>query len=210
METSSFMKPEWISAVANVVTAAGVVLAWRQIKAMNAQTAATVKQAKDDHDRSRREKAVALLAQWSASLTHKSSITRRFVESMDDQQSRDLFKQNKVSIREDQKYLASTALPTWTASSAQLTESEATDVRWITVSYLNSLESVLASWRHNVADRDILEEQFGYLVSLEDGHFILEKFRIAAGGDKTFPAIAEFVSHIRATRQNLAPGKAPI
>jgi len=204
------MNPEWISAIANGVTAIGVFLAWAQIRTMNVQTLAINKQAKDDHERSRREKAVALLAQWSSSLTHKSSITRKLVETMDEHQSRDLFKQNSISMRDDQKALTSTAVPNWDASSKKLTEKESTEVRWVTVSYLNALESVLASWRHNVADRAILEEQFGYLVSHEEGHFILERFRVASGGDKTFPAIGEFANHIRDSRKTPAPGKPPL
>jgi hypothetical protein len=181
-----------------------------QIRAMNAQTLAISKQAKDDHERSRREKAVALLAQWSSSLTHKSSITRKLVEAMDEQQSRDLFKQNSISIRDDQKALTATAVENWDMTSNKLTEKESTEIRWVTVSYLNALESVLASWRHNVADRAILEEQFGYLVSHEEGHFILERFRVASGGNKTFPAIGEFADHIRDSRTNRVPGKPPL
>lgn len=204
------MNPEWISAIANAVTALGVLLALAQIRIMNAQTRAIDSQAKDDHERSRRETSVALLAQWSSSLTHKSSITRKLVETMDERQSRDLFKQNKVSIRDDQKALVSTAVPDWDEKSNSLTAKESTEVRWVTVSYLNALESVLASWRHNVADRTILEEQFGYLVSPEEGHFILENFRVASGGNKTFPAIGEFVNHIRDSRPNRTPGKPPL
>ena len=42
----------------------------------------------------------------------------------------------------------------------------------------------------------MIESQFQYLVNPAKGHFILGKFRQAAGGVKTFPATAAFVAEI--------------
>jgi hypothetical protein len=50
----------------------------------------------------------------------------------------------------------------------------------------------LAAVRHGVADKKIIKEQLSYLMSPEKGHFLLQKFRVAAGGPKNYPAIEEF------------------
>lgn len=75
-------------------------------------------------------------------------------------------------------------------------------MRWEIVTYLNSLESILSAWRHNTADKEMIEEQFRYMVSPKDGHYILEKFREAAGGAHTYPSIDQFVSHLKTVRAN--------
>ena len=78
----------------------------------------------------------------------------------------------------------------------KLTQVQVSQIRWEVVSFLNMLEGVMAAWRHNVADRDIIEEEFQYLVSPEKDHYILKDFRIVAGGKDVFPAIQEFVEKL--------------
>jgi len=56
------------------------------------------KQLKTDHERSRREKSVELLLDWTKNLKENTSLARKIVESLDDEQSRNLFNQEDVRI----------------------------------------------------------------------------------------------------------------
>ncbi len=72
--------------------------------------------------------------------------------------------------------------------------------------YLNLLEVVFASWRHNIADREIIRAEFGHLVTPQKDHFPLDKIRIATG---VYSSIAEFSAFMKQmySRQT---GKGPV
>ena len=78
------------------------------------------------------------------------------------------------------------------------------------MSYLNLVESVLSGWRHNIADRKILEEEFRTLVKDAEGHPLLGAFRKAAGGEASWPALEEFISIVLPSAVLPEPGKPPI
>jgi len=86
---------------------------------------------------------------------------------------------------------------------------EVADIRWQLVRYLNLLESIFVAGRHNVADMDILIEQFGYLVSPREGHHLLKKFREAIGAD-SYPALSELEKILEERRSKPGAGKGPI
>jgi len=58
------------------------------------------------------------------------------------------------------------------------------------VRYLNILESIFVAVRHNVADKDILIEQFGFLLSPREGYHLLKTFRHVLGTEG-YPALSE-------------------
>ena len=62
-------------------------------------------QMKADHERSRREKAVEILFQWSINLKEGNSLARKIVESLNEEQARSLLNQEKICI--NKKYLDS-------------------------------------------------------------------------------------------------------
>ena len=192
----------WISAVANIFIALGVGLAWWSFRG--------------DHERSRREKAIELVSQWAINMNKRGSAARKLVETLDKEKSKSLWKQEPLKIEKKHIGLLRAALEVEVeapnGSDIPLEETQSSELRWQVVTFLNNLESVLSAWRHNVADKEIISEQFRYLVSPTDGHYILEEFRIAAGGNHTYPAIKEFVDHINEELKSKgnSAGKPPV
>jgi hypothetical protein len=191
----------WISAVANIFIALGVGLAWWSFRG--------------DHERSRREKAIELISQWALNMNKRGSAARKLVETLDREKSKLLFNQEPLKIGKNHIGLVRAALEAKVdeteGDEITLDENQSSELRWQVVTFLNNLESVLSAWRHNIADKEIITEQFRYLVSKAEGHYILEKFRVVAGGSHTYPATQEFVEHIK-TEHNKSDksGKRPV
>lgn len=91
-----------------------------------------------------------------------------------------------------------------------LTGDKVSKLRWLVMTYLNILESILVAWQYSIVDREIIEHQFSYLFSSERGHSALSKFRSAAGGEKSFPAIEIFANHIEEKKKSILKEKANI
>lgn len=89
------------------------------------------------------------------------------------------------------------------SGSIQLELSEVTKLRWTIISYLNLLESILVAWHHEIVDKGIIEKQFAYIFSPENGYDGLENFRKAAGGAKSYPVIYKFIEHLKNGSQQL-------
>ena len=180
------MLTEWITAIATSVTALTVVIAVWQIRA--------------DHERSRRELAVQLLLEWAKSLNPRGSIARKFATTLSRDQAVALLKQVPFSYDVGHLDLLVGALPPGTSipeavgGLVPLGTVEVAQLRWEVLAYLNKLEAVLTSWRHWVADREMLEEEFSFLVSPDNGSRLVPEVLDAAGGD--YPAIREFAEHI--------------
>jgi hypothetical protein len=189
--------PEWISAIANVFTAVGIGLAWWSFRG--------------DHERSRREKAIELISLWALNMNKRVSAARKLVEALDEASIRSLFSQEPFSINKKHIGLLQAALESrideQSTNEIHLDETKSSELRWQIITFLNNLESVCSAWRHNVADKEIIAEQFRYLVSPTEGHYILEKFRIISGGNHTYPAIEEFVNQLKRQYQKTTAGK---
>ena len=173
------------------------------------------KQLKADHERSRREKSVELLLEWTKNLKEDSSSARKIVESLDEEQCRNLFSQDDTRI--PKKY--NNSLKKILSISEDLKEEnghivlsgdKVSKLRWHIMIYLNLLESILVAWQYSIVDRDIIEHQFSYLFSLQEGHAALKSFRTAAGGERTFPAIAIFANHLEEKRRSTLKEKANV
>ena len=174
------------------------------------------KQLKTDHEKSRREKSVELLLDWTKNLKENTSLARKIVESLDDEQSRNLFNQEDVRI--SKKHLKSLK-KILSLNDDDLNEENdfiilsgdsVSKLRWYVISYLNMLESILVAWQYSIVDREIIEHQFSYLFSPEQGHEALKKFRIAAGGEKAFPAIEIFTNYLKEQRKKILKEKSEI
>ncbi|WP_353142132.1 hypothetical protein [Acinetobacter pragensis] len=166
-------------------------------------------QFKADHERSRREKSVEILIEWSRNLKKEGSLARKIVECFSEEQCRELVNQQEIKI--DIKYekllvhlfgieeVFNKANEIITLSVAQSVE-----LRWHVISYLNSLEFCLVAWQNAIVDKIIIETQFDYLFRPSDGHEVLKNFRKAAGGENSYPAIEVFTAHlVEKRRQHL-------
>jgi len=188
---SSIEIATWIIAVVGAITTSTILIYYRQYKS--------------DHERSRREKAVDLLVEWTKNLNEKSSLAKKFAETLDQKQSLCLFNQETFMTEVKNKKL----LDAYFAKKIEakdnkihLSMEDVAQLRWDVISYLNLLEAILTAWRHNIADKDMILEEFKYLVKPSEGHDVLKEFRAASCG--SFPAITQFVSTLES---NQAPDK---
>jgi hypothetical protein len=198
---------ELVTTVASAITAAGVVLLWWQIRLYQ-------REYRDDHERSRRENALQMMLEWAKKLDRGTNIVTRFVDSLDESQARELANERPFCVAREKKGVvdslssvteleAGTALADCEAG-IEIKQVAVSLIRAQAVNYLNMLEIVLTAWKHNIADREILREQFAPMYNPKNGDFMLERFRDALGGADAYPSIADFVQTLKADRQRSA------
>lgn len=83
----------------------------------------------------------------------------------------------------------------------KLTEKEVLEIRSYIINYLNLLESILLAWYYHVADRKIIEDEFEYLITEDNGANALENFRKATNGNNNFPCIERFCLEIKKKKE---------
>ena len=163
------------------------------------------KQLKSDHERSRREKAVDLLRDWSNTVKAEQTWARKLVEKFDSEQCRALWNQEIFEIPEKQEnHLAQffdVDKNQKTHGVIKLTEKQVVTLRWYVISYMNLMESILVAWQYSIVSREIIEHQFSFLFSPEKGHSALHTLRVAAGGEKSYPATEIFTNHLERKRR---------
>ena len=171
---------DYLDLIGAVLITVGLLLNWMQMRA--------------DHERARREKAVEYILSWARNVDRRGTLARKLVETFSFEQCKSLINQEAFEVGRPKAVLVEGIfgeMPEERDGKYQLDLSKSAELRWMVVSYLNNLEAIISGWRHHVADRQIIAEQFKFLVSPSNGHFILEEFRKAAGLDN-YPAIEEF------------------
>lgn len=169
---------------------------------------------KKNHEHLRREKAADLIMKWSMNLSQQASLARKYVEQFDDKQMLSLSKQEEVAfgnaakekeLCENIKRLLSKNAEN-NNKSCKLTIEESSELRWIIITYLNMLESVFIATMHGIANKKMINDEFGYLYNPKDGEDILGKFRKISDG--CYPAIDIFCTEIEKNRQK--EGQKPV
>ncbi len=172
------------------------------------------RQLKADHERSRREKAVELIKEWSISVKKEQTWARMLVEQFNSEQCRSLFNQTPFEVSDKLEnhlnQFFEIAKEQKNNGSILLTEKQVVTLRWYVVSYLNLMESILVSWQYSIVSREIIEHQFSFLFSPEKGYTALSKFRSAAGGEKSYPATEIFANHLEECRRKVLVEKADV
>ena len=217
---------DWISAIAAGVAALGVgfvayqvFIARKQLQqgSESLQNAAeslelarrTFESDQSDHERSRRQKAVDLILQWSTNLKRETSLARKLVETLGREETESLYDEKPFEI--DEKYLSIVADCLGNSEESELvtnngkiklTEKQSAHMNWLVISYLNSLESVLVCWQHGIADVDMIKAEFRYLVNPDKEKNILHNYRTAKEGIDNYPAIKSFVSMLEQEHKN--------
>jgi hypothetical protein len=171
------------------------------------------KQIKSDHERSRREKSVEMIMKWTDQLQREGSLARKILESLNEEQSREIHAQQKVKISNKHEKLLKQFFESEIQSESGdlvLSEAQSIELRWHALQYLNTLESILVAWQYSIVDREIIEIQFAYLFKPSRGHAALKHFRTAAGGMDSYPAIEIFSNHIEEQRKKNLRQKADV
>ncbi len=236
------IEPEWVSAIASIIGAMAIVfVAWQsylakkqlevatkqlelsakqqqisanQLIVSTEQNAINIKQMEADHERSRREKAIDILARWTTSLDKAHPSARTLVESFTHEQCISLASKKGVALSLEKEDLVKNVLHGYLEEDPPkiedglliLDDNHSAHIYYLCISHLNSLEIALQSWLVNVADEKILEDELNYLIKPEKDHFVLESLRAVMGGKDCYPAIHEFVEHIK-DKKNGGPGR---
>jgi len=169
------------------------------------------RQLKSDHERSRREKAVELLVEWNRGLKSESSLSRKIIEVLNEEQCREIMAESSLHLPSKLADKLSNIFPDMEKNTPKdsgsednaifLSASQSSKLRWYAITYLNSLEFILVAWQYSIVDRKIIEDEFSFLFRPAEGHEALKKFRDAAGGGNSFPAIEVFANHIEEKRR---------
>ncbi len=221
------VEAEWVSAISAAIGAIGIVfvaiqtsIAAKQLanqdiqlKKTNEQLELSFTQMCNDHERSRREFTILLMKDWTLNLEHSSSIARKLVEGFSLEQCQAINNHGHLEIKPEKKEKLQTALQDVLKDRVLkeengmlvLEEIDVAHLKYLLITYLNTLETILMSWKLAVADREILEQEFSYLVKPQEGHEALATFRQAVGGINAFPAIHDFVEKIKKNNIDLAP-----
>lgn len=155
------------------------------------------KQIEHDHERSRREKSVELLLEWSKFLTEEVTGTRKFLSKLNIEQCQSIKSQEIFCVSKKHKSLLVMIFKEKLEEKGEeiiLDEYHAAKLRWLIIQYLNRLEAILVAWQYAAVDKEIIESQFKYLFSGENARDgILKNYRVASGlEDTSFPAIYLF------------------
>jgi hypothetical protein len=162
------------------------------------------KQILADHERSRKQKAVDLVFIWSERLSDSFAI-RRFIEELGDDECSKIAagQEFKLEERHRTRALALLRLKAPDISFEEkdgrliVKEEHSLYLRYMTVKYLNILESIMTAWYKGTADHEIIADQFDFLVDDASMHFALSRFRKYVGGERSYPNIAKFVDFKR-------------
>ena len=180
-----------IAAIAATVAAVQVFVVYKQLKA--------------DHERSRRQMAIDLM-QFFVGQQRDSKIRGllafTFFEQLTTDKTRLLYARDSFSVDVIWRDELNAYFSFRGISSPEVRESEVQlDVQHVralasdVIQYLNLLEVVSTAWRHNTADREIIEEEFYSLFVVRKNKSVLEQLRIESG---TFPSINLLVQKLLA------------
>ena len=165
------MTIELISALANVVIATGVIIGIRQVKLLAFEI-------KADHDKSRREMAIELISQWANTSDELSVGLCAFVESLNANGCEALWNKHELSVDADHagflSQFSKAELPI-SGAIVKLDSDSTRRVRSYIVDHLNRLEAISCAWRYNVADQEMLEEEFKSIL-LHGGDIVMNNF----------------------------------
>ena len=172
----------------------------------------------DLHELERRKAAISSMKDWTLFIYDMGTGGKCFAEKLDFEKSKLLWNEKSFNISiQDKAYLERTVKDIGVINvfpdnekEAVLSASQSSLIRKQVVSYLNFLETIMSARRHNVADSDILTEQFSWLVVPKEGKQLLPNFRKVAGGIEAFPSIEEFVNDVEKKKSNIIPGKSPL
>jgi hypothetical protein len=196
------MTTEWIIVASSIATACGVIfIAWQALSTAK-QANAVLMQIHLDHERSRRQAAVELMQYWTVQVQNllPALHIRPVIEELNIAQCEKLLHGNSLTV--DKRFL--TGLEVFFSSLSlapnnpisvndgfiDLNEFQCSHIRRHIIDYLNVLETVATAWRHNVVDRDIVEEEFSEVFIKNKNTFRLETVLRAS---TIYPSIKEFV-----------------
>ena len=140
------LDPSWITAIASSVGACSLLVIIWQVKV--------------NHDKSRREKALDILEQWDRIRTPNSFRYERLMFALSSPDVERIQKGHSITISKElaHEYLAD--LQPNDNGEYVITVGKALEIRGTLLTLLNTIENVALAYKHQVADRYILDEAY--------------------------------------------------
>lgn len=202
---------EWVTATATCLGTISLLLVWNQLKAARAQLKAHYEQLKADHERSRRERTIELMRMWcdlDKFLGPGGRAAWKIVQELEVPQCESVSEGNAMKIDErlsPHVEVLRASYPQYSGDQNEtsngkiaLSDLDVKVIRSNVVTYLNHLETIATAWRHNIADREIIEEEFLRILSPQNHSSILEAYRKVSG---VYPSIKELARAIDAKKE---------
>ncbi len=199
---TELIDPNWLTAVAAAVTAVSVFLLWNQVKA--------------DHERSRRENSIEMMASWNDAI-YRDSPSLPFiimlVKEFDEKQCFSLWRSEEIEVEiKHRKLLEKCAVTLDLESETSLdgkriimSEKLSSAMRPKISHYLNSVEILATAWRHHTVDRDIIEEEFVFIFSRSKNNFPFDVFRKITSVYPSLDEILKAFDKKEGSRKNKEP-----
>lgn len=150
---------------------------------------------KKNREEARRLNTVQVMQHWSDSLEKETSFAERIVEQFDKEQCRKLYAKDNLIVNEKLAGEIMQLCPLHADDCEQQSENQflikgalLSELRWYIITYLNTLETVLTAWNLSIVDHETIVSQFQYLYNQEKDWNVLEEFRNASGGNKSYPS----------------------
>lgn len=185
------ISPEWITAIASLISSVSVILIIIQIYISK-------KQKSDEYEIKRREKAVDIIMYWHEHLDERNCLSRKFAETLDKKTLKNIIDKKDFMIDDDssnREYIKSIFnIDDEKINSLKkdnhiyIDSSFSTKLRWQLIEYLNLLEGVVSAWKYKVVDEELIEAEFKYM--FEDENTALKNVRELFTND--YPCIDEF------------------
>jgi hypothetical protein len=210
-------QPKWTETGTFIVLVISVIVALvtilygrRQIEYVRQQVDEARRQTSSDHERSRRQFAIEMLARWTQFTAPETSSVTRLIERLDDEQCDAIANLTRLTIEAEKKSYLLNILQLRFPNIEQELEKTLDEpkkhyiieaqhllhIRYIAVRYLNMLESTLASWSTGIADQNIIEKEFAFLFDPKQKRTAMAKFREKLGNEG-FPAINLFIAALK-------------
>lgn len=166
------------------------------------------KQIRTNHEATRRRTTIDVMTTWCNAVQPDTSLAVKAAVNLSEKQCTDLYHNKPFDVTSEIKsdickfcenYNRCRSDQTPADLKCTLKDGYSVDgqilstLRWHVVAYLNALETVMTSWHMGTVDKEVIEEQFLFLLYNGKGR-ALANFRNAAGG---YPYIEEFLDKIK-------------
>lgn len=163
-----------------------------------------------EREESIRAKTVEVIHTWTSELRKESRLVEDFVHNCDEQTCRNIYNYRSFKV-EKKRFIQ--ILQICFIDHLDMLNNESieknyrkgdlyvvkdfvlSELRWHITSYLNSLEVVAISWQQGLVDREVLCDQFSFLVA--NGRNTMENYRKIAGDGDSYPATEAFCKAIK-------------
>ena len=161
------------------------------------------KQIRTQHEEHRRENTTNIMFMWCNSLQKETCMAEVIARNLNTSQCKKLYLHEPFSVdatikNDICKFCAcksNACMNCGLLNDGLIVDGKIlSELRWHVITYLNTLETVLAAWHLGTVDRATIQEQFAFLTNPDKGNALVV-FRCTAGG---YPLIEEFIDTIKA------------